>query len=82
MKHDENNHGNKFNSQHALASDINKKMCCFCKSEAHYSDRCDAVVDFQARRDILKKERHCFNCLEQGHSKKDCRTKIKCYKCK
>ena len=82
LKHDENNDGNKFNSQHALASGINKKKCCFCKSEAHYSDRCDAVVDVQARRDILKKEYYRFNCLKQGRSKKDYRTKLKCYKCK
>ena len=82
LKHDENNDGNKFNSQHTLTSGINKKKCCFCKSEAHYSDRCDVAVDVQARRDILKKERYCFNCLKQGHFKKDCRTKIKCYKFK
>ena len=82
LKQDENNDGNKFNSQNALTSSINKKKCCFCKSEAHYSDRCNAVVDVQARQDILKKECYCFNCLKQGHSEKDCCTKIKCYKCK
>ena len=82
MKHDENNDGNKFNSQHALKSGINKKKCCFCKSGAQNSDRCNAVVDVQARQYILKKERYCFNCLKQGYSKKDCRTKIKRYKCK
>ena len=53
LKHDENNDVNKFNSQHALTSGINEG--CFCKNEAHYgSDKCDAVVDVQARRDILK----------------------------
>ena len=68
--------GNKFDSQHASTSSINKKKCCFFKSEAHISDKCDAVVDVQARRDTLKKECYWF------HSKQDCRTKIKCYKYK
>ena len=80
LKHDENN-VNKLYSQHALTSGINEG--CFCQNEAHYGgDKCDAVVDVQARRDILKKVWYCFNYLKQGHSMKDCRTKIKCYKCK
>ena len=54
----------------------------FRKSEAHDKNRCDAVADAQTRRDIFKKKLYCFNCLKQGHAKKDCRTKIKCCKCK
>ena len=84
LKHDENNDYNKSNSQHALANGISKKKSRFCESEAHYGGRCDAVVDVQARQDSLKKERYCFNCLKQGHFKKDCRAKKKrrSYKCK
>ena len=61
----------------------NKKKCVFCKSDSHYSDKCGFVSDVESRRNILKSNRHCFNCLQQGHIKKDCRVKnIKCYKCK
>lgn len=72
LKHHENN-DDKFNSQHALTSGINKKNCFFCKSKVHYSDKCDAAVDAQARQDILKKKRYCFNCLKPGHSKDCCK---------
>ena len=84
LKHDEHeeNDRKKYEPKHALTSGINKKKCCFCKSEEHYSDKCEIIADVQARRDILKKERYCFNCLKPGHAKKDCRIKIKCYKCK
>ena len=40
------------------------------------------MTDVEARFEHLKKQRCCFNCLKPGHSKRDCRTEIKCYRCK
>ena len=30
----------------------------------------------------MKRNRLCFSCLRGGHTKKNCRTRIKCFKCK
>ena len=31
---------------------------------------------------MLKKDRICFKCLKPGHAKPNCKSSIKCYKCK
>ena len=41
-----------------------KNTCVFCKGP-HFSARCDVVRDAQQRLDIVRKGKHCFNCL--GH---------------
>ena len=47
----------------------------------HYSDQCQmSVTDLKARREILN--RICFQCLKPGHTKPNCKSSIKCYKCK
>ena len=38
--------------------------------------------DIDTRREILKKGNICFKCLKPGHIKKNCRNKIKCFRCK
>ena len=48
----------------------------------HYSDQCDIITEVASRRDILRKNRCCFNCLKPGHQKRNCRIKVKCFKCK
>ena len=58
-----------------------RKFCRFCQSKEHYSDQCTVVTAQSARREILRKNRCCFNCLKPGHSKKDCKITIKCFKC-
>ena len=54
----------------------------FCKCEDHYSDQCRVVTDIDTRTEILKKGNICFKCLKPRHIKKNCRTKIKCFRCK
>ena len=58
------------------------KKCVFCKCEDHYSDQCRIITDIDTRREILKKRNICFKCLKPGHIKKNCRNKIKCFRCK
>ena len=43
-------------------------FCVFCGDEHHYSDKCDAVTEFEARKEKLKKEKenYCFKCLRRG----------------
>ena len=66
----------------ALVAGSNFKKCVFCQSVDHYSDKCIIVTDVDKRRDLLKRNRICFNCLKGGHIKKNCTVKIKCFKCK
>ena len=54
----------------------------FCKCEDHYSDQCRIITDIDTRREILKKRNICFKCLKPGHIKKNCRNKIKYFRCK
>ena len=57
------------------------KPCAFCKQN-HYHDQCSVVTDFNARKEIVWKNKLCFKCLTPGHSKRECRNKNKCYRCK
>ena len=54
----------------------------FCQRNNHWSDQCRTVTDIAARLDILKSSRNCFKCLKKGHIQKNCRVRVKCYKCK
>ena len=53
----------------------------FCKNEDHYSDQCKIVTDVNSIREILSKGKYSFNCLKPGHIKKNCKAKVKCYRC-
>ena len=59
---------------------INKSTCVFCKG-SHFSAHCDVVRDAQKRLDIVKKGKHCFNCL--GHHRvSQCPSKLRCKTCR
>ncbi|XP_066923450.1 uncharacterized protein [Clytia hemisphaerica] len=77
----ENSNSKKRSSMNFGGAQQRKKFCRFCQSTDHYSDQCTIVTTNSARREILKKNHCCFNCLKPGHSKKECKTTIKCYKC-
>ena len=65
-----------------LFANSNPKKCVFCQSVCHYSDKRIIVTETDKRRELLKRNRLCFNYLRGGHTKKNCRTQIKCFKCK
>ena len=54
----------------------------FVDSDEHYNDRCNIVTDIEKRKELLKKNRLCVNCLKGGHQRKNCKVKSKCFKCK
>ena len=66
----------------ALFANSNPKKCVFRQSVDHYSDKCNTVTEIDKRRQLLKSNRLCFNCLRGDHTKKNCRKQIKCFKCK
>ena len=61
---------------------INNRLvkCVFCKGD-HYSDKCNVVADMKARAVVIKKNRLCYRCLQPYHGIKNCRSRMKCFKC-
>lgn len=57
----------------------NQKKCVFCDNE-HLSQNCATVRDYDARVQIVKRKRLCFNCLGP-HQIVNCRSHFKCNIC-
>ena len=66
----------------SLHAQIKVRKCVFCKNEDLYSDQGKIVTDVNSRREILSNGKCCFNCLKPGHIKKNCKAKVKCYRCR
>ena len=64
-------------SESALVANSNPKKY-FCQIVYHYSDKCIIVTEIHRRRELLRRNRSCFNCLKR----KNCRKQIKYFKCK
>ena len=56
--------------------------CIFC-SNKHESQDCFKAkkLNLKERRDIVKNNNCCFNCLKSGHSYKKCNSKVRCAWC-
>ncbi|KAL0870822.1 hypothetical protein ABMA27_005746 [Loxostege sticticalis] len=69
---------NKMNALH-----VTHVKCLYC-SEAHTLAFCKqfAKETVDARRDFVKNNNACFNCLGSNHSAKFCRTNVRCRVCK
>ncbi|CAB4027999.1 Hypothetical predicted protein [Paramuricea clavata] len=52
----------------------------FCDAE-HFSASCEKIKDPQARKNILKRQGHCFLCLRKGHRINQCTSNRRCRKC-
>jgi flavoprotein len=55
------------------------KICIYCKSTQHWSDKCETYKTVDER----KRKLHglCFICLKTGHRLKDCKSDRKCVYC-
>lgn len=60
-----------------------KDMCIFCSKSNHASYRCYKAMKMTSaeKQKIAQTERACFRCLEKGHLKRKCKSKINCSKC-
>lgn len=56
--------------------------CTFCK-KGHYICHCTDFIklDVEQRKEFVKENRLCFNCLVKGHSIQTCRQSTSCRKC-
>ena len=61
-------------------SGTSKNTCIFCKG-AHFCGRCDVVKDPQKCFELVKKGKHCFNCLGH-HRASQCPSKLRCKLCR
>ena len=57
-----------------------KNVCVFCRRN-HKTKFCDIITKPEIRKDILFKEQRCFICMKKGHSAKQCKNTMKCFKC-
>ena len=55
------------------------RSCVYCKNS--HSSACDKVTDVNERKNILRRDRRCFLCLQTNHRIKECRNNRSCRKC-
>ena len=56
--------------------------CVYCGVDTHKPWNCDKITDVEQRREILKVEGRCFNCLGKKCKSNSCRSPHRCFVCK
>ena len=75
------NSGNGSTGSALLSGSQRELNCLFCNGN-HQASECQAVTNLDGRREILKKQGRCYNCLRRGgHLARNCDTKIQCFRC-
>ncbi|PIC47835.1 hypothetical protein B9Z55_007041 [Caenorhabditis nigoni] len=57
-----------------------QRNCKFCSRNNHASYECKTVATLNDRRDYVKNKQLCYNCMNSGHTSRECRSP-KCRKC-
>ena len=57
------------------------RICCAYCNEQHYSASCERATGLQDRKDILRRDEHCFICLRTGPVSQECQNSRGCRKC-
>ena len=55
--------------------------CVYC-GQGHLSASCTTISDVPTRKEALRKTGKCYVCLKKYHLSKDCRSHIRCQKCR
>ncbi|XP_070162567.1 uncharacterized protein [Polyergus mexicanus] len=68
---------------HAATASANAQSQCSLCPARHFIHACPTFVSKNAsqRRDIVKQQKRCFNCLSARHSIHECRSKYSCRVC-
>ncbi|XP_032690349.1 uncharacterized protein LOC116853391 [Odontomachus brunneus] len=66
----------------ATAATSPDPACPICKAR-HFFSECQTFVrgSVSQRRELVRKHGRCFNCLSQGHSVRECKSKYSCRNC-
>ena len=72
----------KISSAASLLATGGSPTCTYCQ-QPHPSNSCSTVTDKNERKDpeILKRSGRCYICLRKNHVARECKSKIKCFKC-
>ncbi|PIC12265.1 hypothetical protein B9Z55_028507 [Caenorhabditis nigoni] len=57
-----------------------QRNCKFCSRNNHASYECKTVATLNDRREYVKNKQLCYNCMNSGHTSRECRSP-KCRKC-
>ena len=57
-----------------------RKACVFCRAN-HFSLFCQNITDINQRKEILRRNNRCYNCLASGHRISECRNEGRCRTC-
>ena len=57
-----------------------KLECVYCKG-THFNDACHKFSSVTERKNELKKQKRCFQCLKKFHFSDQCNNKRKCFHC-
>ena len=65
----------------ALLTGSQGELNCLFSNGNHRASEFQAVTNLDGRREILKKQGRCYNCLRRGgHLARNCDTKIQCFR--
>ncbi|XP_025835370.1 uncharacterized protein LOC112906030 [Agrilus planipennis] len=70
-------------ARNLIAVKSRDKSCVFCEKTNHESANCFKAkkMSLSEIKEVLKRKRACYNCLNVGHAGKFCRANVKCTKC-
>ena len=84
----EKNFGGQFGRQkelsHGTASALltSEETCAYCHQGTHNSEKCDKIDKPEERRKFLMRSGKCYLCLRVGHRFFQCRSRMRCARCK
>lgn len=64
-------------------SQSENSSCVYCNNGSHNLYECSSLksLPVEKRRDFIRDDRRCFNCLGKSHSVYHCKSKSRCQKC-
>ena len=62
-------------------SNVKPRGCVYCGDTTHKSINCGNVTNVGERKQILARQRRCFNCTGEGHRATNCTSKLSCQNC-
>lgn len=63
---------------------VNTSVCLLCNLDNHPLYKCSTFnqMAIDERREYVRKQNLCFNCLRRGHSSSKCKSENRCTKCR
>ena len=62
-------------------SSLSQCVCCSATDHQLYQCSKFLAMDVNARNELVRRNKLCFNCMRKGHGTKDCKSKGSCKQC-